>query len=167
MFTQCENITWLFLYLISGVNHATNWFEMPTETNWGAQHCVAAYYLQFQTYLKVLTSHSVHKQKEAKLCSREHSEEICLLLHVISFPQWKSVKILNVHAKDIVERLRGQVALQREPRQTVTSRVNNQGQIKLLVWLSKILFAFKKSKWQRALLRVTSFMLPTFDYSVK
>lgn len=30
-------------------------------------------------------------------------EKICLLLHVIAFPKWKSVKFLNSHAKDLEE----------------------------------------------------------------
>lgn len=45
---------------------------------------------------------------------RQHLEKICLLFHFISLPQWKSVKLLKPHAKDIKEGIRRKVTLQRK-----------------------------------------------------
>lgn len=38
-------------------------------------------------------------------------KEICLLFHVVPLPEWKFVKLLNRHAKDIKEGIRRQVTL--------------------------------------------------------
>lgn len=47
-------------------------------------------------------------------CIRQRLEEIRLPLHVVTFPQWKSVKVMDVHAKDVKERIWGKVALQKK-----------------------------------------------------
>lgn len=41
-------------------------------------------------------------------------KEICLLFHVVPFPEWKFVKLLNRHAEDIEEGIRRKVALWRK-----------------------------------------------------
>ena len=40
-------------------------------------------------------------------------EESGFLLHVVSLPQRQPVKLFNLHPKDVKERLRSQVALER------------------------------------------------------
>lgn len=51
-----------------------------------------------------------------KKCIGWHLEKICPLLHIVTFPQRKQVKLLKAHAEDLKERPRGKVALQRKAR---------------------------------------------------
>lgn len=49
-----------------------------------------------------------------KTCTLPWSEEVGLLLHLITFPEGQSVKLLNLHPKDLKKEFWSQVALERD-----------------------------------------------------
>lgn len=60
---------------------------------------------------------NIQVQRNSCIAYSQHVlEKIGFLLHVITFPKWKSVKFLNIHSKDLEEWFCGQVTLQKESR---------------------------------------------------
>lgn len=71
------------------------------------------YFLCYFFYIGI----NIQVQRNSCIAYSQHVlEKIGFLLHVITFPKWKSVKFLNIHSKDLEEWFWGQVTLQKESR---------------------------------------------------